>query len=165
MEKKRNQTGRVLRIERSSMHDGDGLRSVVFLKGCPLSCLWCSTPESQHSGYEIGFRAGQCTGCGRCAAACPAGALRIEDAVPVRDVKQCLLCFACEKTCPNHAWQRYGMDMDADTLVKEIAKDEIFFFHSGGGVTFSGGEPLKQAGFVAEAMRECCLILIFCLRI
>ncbi len=72
MEKKRNQTGRVLRIERSSMHDGDGLRSVVFLKGCPLSCLWCSTPESQHSGYEIGFRAGQCTGCGRCAAACPA---------------------------------------------------------------------------------------------
>ena len=155
MEKKRNQTGRVLRIERSSMHDGDGLRSVVFLKGCPLSCLWCSTPESQHSGYEIGLRAGQCTGCGRCAAACPAGALRIEDGVPVRDVKQCLLCFACEKTCPNHAWQRYGMDMDADTLVKEIAKDEIFFFHSGGGVTFSGGEPLKQAGFVAEAMREC----------
>lgn len=155
MEKKRNQTGRVLRIERSSMHDGDGLRTVVFLKGCPLSCLWCSTPESQHSGDEIGFRAGQCTGCGRCAAACSAGAIRMQDGVPARDIKQCRLCFACEKTCPNHAWQRYGMDMDVETLVEEIAKDEIFYFHSGGGVTFSGGEPLKQAGFVAEAMREC----------
>ncbi len=98
-----NKTGRVLRIEKTSIHDGDGLRTVVFLKGCPLRCKWCSTPESQRMEFEFG----------------------------------------------------YGMDMTADEVVKEVCKDEIFFFHSGGGVTVSGGEPLVQAGFVGEILKGC----------
>ena len=154
-EKLNKDTGRVLRIERSSLHDGEGLRTVVFLKGCPLRCLWCSTPESQLAKKELGFREIRCTGCGTCASVCPAGAIRMEGGLPIRDAAKCRLCFACEKACPNTVWQRYGDDMEVDELVREIAKDEIFYFHSGGGVTFSGGEPLDQAEFVAEVMRRC----------
>lgn len=156
--------GRVLRIERASLHDGDGLRTVVFLKGCPLKCLWCSTPESQSGAPELGFRSGQCVGCGRCASACPAGAIAMADGRPVRDFKACALgrnaatdsaCQACVRACPENAWVMYGMDMTADQLAAEISKDEIFYFHSGGGVTFSGGEPLNQAAFVAAVLEKC----------
>lgn len=147
--------GHVLRIERSSLHDGEGLRTVVFLKGCPMRCLWCSTPESQLAGKELGFRDIRCTGCGICAAACKNGAIRMKDGLPIRDAAKCGLCFACEKACPNVAWQIYGTDMTAEDLAREIAKDEIFYFHSEGGVTFSGGEPLEQVEFVGEVMRRC----------
>lgn len=150
-----NKTGCVLRIERSSLHDGEGLRTVVFLKGCPLRCLWCSTPESQLFKKELGFRAIRCTGCGSCAAACESGAIRMINDMPVRDTELCRLCFACEKACPGGAWQIYGTDMTSEELAQEIAKDEIFYFHSEGGVTFSGGEPLEQADFVAAVMRRC----------
>lgn len=148
-------TGHVLRIERSSLHDGDGLRTVVFLKGCPLRCRWCSTPESQLAKKELGFREIRCTGCGTCASVCKAGAIRMEGGRPIRDAGLCKLCFECEKACPNLAWQRYGTDMTSEELAREIAKDEIFYFHSGGGVTFSGGEPLDQAAFVADVMSRC----------
>lgn len=155
MENTKQNIGRILRIERSSLHDGDGLRTVVFLNGCPLRCLWCSTPESQKDNYQFGFWEGRCTGCGKCASICPTGAIQMKDGRPVRDESRCIYCHACEKFCPNRAWQIYGKDMNVEELVKEIAKDEIFYFHSGGGVTFSGGEPLMQADFVAEVMRRC----------
>lgn len=155
MENTVQKMGRVLRIERSSLHDGDGLRTVVFLKGCPLRCLWCSTPESQKDGYEFAFWANRCVGCGKCVSVCPYGALRMENGKPVRDTSLCRNCLECEKACPANAWQIYGRDMSAEALVKEIAKDEIFYFYSGGGVTFSGGEPLMQPEFVAEVMRQC----------
>lgn len=147
--------GHVLRIERSSLHDGEGLRTVVFLKGCPMRCLWCSTPESQLAKKELGFRDIRCTGCGACAAVCKNGAIRMKDGLPLRDTGRCELCFACERACLNGAWQIYGTDMTSEELVSEIAKDEIFYFHSEGGVTFSGGEPLEQAEFVAEVMSRC----------
>lgn len=152
---KKENIGRILRIERASLHDGDGLRTVVFLNGCPLRCLWCSTPESQRETYQFGFWAGRCTGCGKCAAVCPSGAIQMKDGTPVRDESLCVHCRACEKACLNRAWQIYGHDMSVEELEKEIAKDEIFYFHSGGGVTFSGGEPLMQFEFVAEVMRRC----------
>lgn len=150
-----NKVGRILRIERSSLHDGEGLRTVVFLKGCPLRCRWCSTPESQLLKKELGFRENNCTGCGTCTNVCKYGALSMKNGRLHRHAGRCKLCFACEKVCPSGAWQIYGMDMSSEELVKEIEKDEIFYFHSGGGVTFSGGEPLDQSGFVSEVMRRC----------
>lgn len=148
--------GMVLRIERTSIHDGDGLRTVVFMKGCPLRCWWCSTPESQHIEVEKGYLDNRCIGCSICIESCPQGALSLslEKKVVIDKVK-CNMCFTCFKKCPYNAYKKYGNLMSVDELVHEIAKDEIFYFHSGGGVTFSGGDPLNQFKFVAETMKKC----------
>ncbi len=150
-------TGRVLRIERTSIHDGTGLRTVVFLKGCPLSCLWCSTPESQKGRLEVGYVADRCALCGRCIEICPRGALRFDDEKSriVIDRERCDGCFACVRKCPAQALKSYGSIMTVDEVVREIEKDSVFYFHSGGGVTISGGEPLEQAAFVQALLGEC----------
>ncbi len=154
---KESLVGSVLRIERTSIHDGQGLRTVLFLKGCPLNCLWCSTPESQCSAPEKGYARDRCVGCGTCVASCPEGALSMsEDGLKVvTDASKCKACFVCVVKCPQRAHKRYGSIMSVHEAVREIAKDEIFFFHSGGGVTISGGEPLNQPDFVLEVLREC----------
>ena len=149
--------GSVLRIEKTSIHDGTGLRTVVFLKGCPLQCLWCSTPESQSALPQKGYARDRCPLCGTCIEACPRHALRLsEDGTRiVTDTEKCDACFECVKTCPSRAMKAYGSLMSVAEVVREIAKDEIFFFHSGGGVTISGGEPLDQADFVKAILLEC----------
>jgi len=149
--------GSVLRIERTSIHDGQGLRTVIFLKGCPLSCRWCSTPESQRSSPQKGYARDRCVGCGRCVHSCPEGALLMaEEGLKVlTDASKCKNCFVCVGKCLQNAHIRYGHLMSVRDVVREIVKDEIFFFHSGGGVTISGGEPLSQSDFVAEVLREC----------
>ncbi|HWQ43664.1 MAG TPA: glycyl-radical enzyme activating protein [Desulfosporosinus sp.] len=149
--------GSVLRIERTSIYDGQGLRTVIFLKGCPLSCRWCSTPESQCSTPQKGYARDRCLGCGRCVRSCPEGALlRAEEGLKVlTDASKCKNCFVCVDKCLQNAQIRYGSLMSVGDVVREIVKDEIFFFHSGGGVTISGGEPLSQSNFVAEVLREC----------
>lgn len=147
--------GSVLRIEKTSIHDGDGLRTVLFLKGCPLRCIWCSTPESQSPLPEIGRLAEKCTSCGACVNVCKSGALAVDSGRVTHDRKKCVGCFECVKICPNSAIKPYGMKMTSAQAVREIAKDEIFYFHSGGGVTISGGEPLDQTDFVREVLEGC----------
>lgn len=157
MSGKKSVAGIILRIERSSIHDGRGLRTVVFLKGCPLDCPWCSTPESKDFFFEKGYDPNLCTACGRCIDICPEDAIRFtEDNRHVHtDTEKCKKCFRCFEVCPNHALKKYGMSLTVSEVMEEISKDEIFFFHSGGGVTLSGGEPLCQAEFSAEVLKEC----------
>lgn len=149
--------GSLLRIERTSIHDGPGLRTVIFLKGCPLRCRWCSTPESQRFDPERGYAADRCTRCGVCMDVCPEGALFMpEDGLKVRtDVSKCSHCFICVSKCPQGAIKKYGSLMSVRAVVREITKDEIFFYYSGGGVTISGGEPFRQPDFSAAVLREC----------
>jgi pyruvate formate lyase activating enzyme len=148
--------GTVLRIERTSIHDGQGLRTVVFLKGCPLRCRWCSTPESQLRQLEKGYAYHRCTRCGTCIKACPEGALSLSEKNGriVTDLNKCKHCFICVTKCPHGALKKYGKIMTVQEVIREISKDEIFYFHSGGGVTISGGEPLEQPEFVMEILRE-----------
>ena len=157
MDKNSKTQGTILRIERSSIHDGQGLRTVVFLKGCPLRCRWCSTPESQSPRPELGFVAGRCRGCGTCVKVCPAGAvsLAVESGKARFDRAKCRGCFECVSKCPAGALKKYGVPMTVEEVAAEISRDEVFYFHSGGGVTISGGEPLYQPRFTAEILREC----------
>ncbi len=148
--------GSVLRIERSSIHDGQGLRTVLFLKGCPLNCSWCSTPESKQPLPERGYDPEQCTTCLKCIDSCPEGALRLSEQhskVLINPAK-CKRCFKCLEVCPSGAVKKYGYTLSMQEVIEEISKDEIFYFHSGGGITLSGGEPLAQADFAAEVLKE-----------
>lgn len=147
--------GVVLRIERNSIHDGQGLRTVLFLKGCPLSCQWCSTPESQQSVIEKGYNTSRCVGCGTCVQHCPEKALSLVDNKVFTDPSRCKSCLTCVAVCPQDAHKGYGEIMTVEQAVEEINKDEIFFFHSGGGVTLSGGECLQQSDFTAGVLKGC----------
>jgi len=146
--------GCILRIEKASIHDGEGLRNVVFFKGCPLKCAWCSTPESQRFEMEIGFDASKCARCGACAATCSSGALRLDDGKLTLKREMCVACFKCVLVCPNEALKKYGGVFTVQDITREVSKDEIFYFHSGGGVTLSGGEPCAQPHYVSELLRE-----------
>ncbi len=151
-----NLTGNILRIERASIHDGSGLRTVVFFKGCPLNCSWCSTPESKHFEYEKGFAEELCLACGRCIDACPDHAIKInhDDNKAVTDRTLCSKCLSCADVCPSHAVKPYGIRMTVSVVMDEVKKDEIFFYHSGGGITLSGGEPISQSSFAAALLEE-----------
>ncbi|MCD8123497.1 MAG: glycyl-radical enzyme activating protein [Lachnospiraceae bacterium] len=151
----KERTGHILRIEYSSIHDGPGLRTVLFLKGCPLRCRWCSTPESHRQRPEHGYRPEKCVGCGKCAALCPQGALRLEEGKIVCDKNLCTECMRCAFHCPKGAYTVYGQEMTVSQALEYVLKDELFFFYSGGGVTLSGGEVTAQADFAAEILREC----------
>ena len=131
--------GRIFNLQRFSLQDGPGLRTTVFLKGCPLACAWCHNPESQAVERVALIQETRCLVCGACARACPGGV--------------CGHCLACVAACPSGARQMLGRDLEVAELVREALRDRIFFDQSGGGVTLSGGEPLVQAGFVAEALR------------
>ena len=141
--------GIVTDIQRFSIHDGPGIRTLVFMKGCPLRCPWCSNPETQLRDPEIAFFEHRCIGCGRCVAACHRSAIK---QIGVVDRDRCDLCGNCVEACPAKAIQRIGEAMSTERLYAEIMKDEIFFKNSGGGVTFSGGEPLSQPEFLISML-------------
>ena len=147
----------ILRIERLSLSDGKGMRTVVFFKGCPLRCAWCSTPESQSGQREVYYMKERCTGCGACIQVCPEQALRRSEKTGeiVRDHSRCKQCFQCVDACNYRAQQIYGKEMTVKEVMREIQKDEMFFFYSDGGVTLSGGVLFCQTDF-AEALLETC---------
>ena len=147
--------GTVLRIEKSSIHDGPGIRTIVFFKGCPMRCKWCSTPESHSPSIQIGFQREKCTGCGKCREVCVQYAIELPGSTIIRRPERCTGCVACATVCRFGALIVYGMTMTAGQVMDEIRKDEVFYFHSGGGVTLSGGEPLSQPEFAGEILAQC----------
>jgi pyruvate formate lyase activating enzyme len=146
-------TGTVLRIERFAIHDGPGIRTTVFLKGCPLRCAWCHSPESQSPRPEFLPPPDRCIACERCVPACPQHAIPGPGA-PTRS-ELCRLCGTCVDVCPTGARLLVGSEMSAEELVQVVERDRIFYDESHGGVTFSGGEPLQQPAFLAAAVDEC----------
>lgn len=144
-----------MNIQKYSIHDGPGIRTTVFFKGCPLKCWWCHNPESQNYQHDIMYYDERCTGCGVCIKRCPQGALSMVDNKVVRDTKKCELCGNCTDFCPRSAREYVGQDVTVRELMKEINKDAIFYEQSGGGVTFSGGEPMTQAKFLLEMLKAC----------
>jgi len=148
-------TGTLFDIKRFAIHDGPGIRTTVFLKGCPLNCWWCHNPESQAAGLDLLYRSSQCLRCGTCVAACPAKALSLDASGVARDRAACTLCGRCAEACPAEAQTMVGRRISAEALAAEIARDRVFFDESGGGVTFSGGEPLAQPAFLLEMLDRC----------
>ena len=139
----------ILDVKGNSLDDGPGIRSVVFFKGCPLSCVWCHNPESKKAVVEIAFDAAACAGCNSCLAVCEQAALsRRNSGYIIRQA--CSLCFACVSACPSGALEQVGRAMSVDLIVDAILKDKPFFDTSGGGVTFSGGEPTLFLPFLSR---------------
>ena len=148
--------GIVFNIQRHAVHDGPGIRTLVFLKGCPLSCAWCSNPESQAYGPEILFDPENCVGCGDCVSVCPSGAIeKASDGRIVFHRELCIGCGKCADVCLYDARSLAGRRYSVAQLLEEIQKDEAFYQTSGGGVTFSGGEPLAQPKFLIEVLAAC----------
>ena len=147
-------SGRIFDVQRFSLHDGPGIRTVVFLKGCPLRCAWCANPESQRPDPQIAWFANLCAGCGRCAEACPRGAITMDDGRPRTDRRRCAACGECAAACSRGARRLLGRAATVDEVMAEARRDAPFFRRSGGGVTFSGGEPLAQPEFLIECLRR-----------
>jgi len=189
-------TGTIFDIKKYSIHDGPGIRTTVFFKGCPLRCVWCHNPEGQKASAEIMFFSDRCTFCGTCVSVCPnhavtlkavsresnwihpgaleAGSRETDRVHPGQDMllegrgsemnrayeihtlqKKCIACGECVKACPSGAREVAGRVVTSDELTREIMKDVVFYDSSGGGVTFSGGEPLLQPDFLLVLLREC----------
>jgi pyruvate formate lyase activating enzyme len=145
--------GVVFDIQRFAIHDGYGIRTLVFMKGCPLRCEWCANPESQATSREIMFHEERCIHCGSCIEACPFGEL-LEENWPV-DNEQCYGCGSCVDVCYAGARQLVGTWMSLQDVLDIVMRDVVFYRQSGGGVTVGGGEPTMQSGFVSELLKSC----------
>ena len=152
-------TATVFNVQRFSVHDGPGIRTTVFLKGCPLRCPWCHNPESLDARPQVALKADRCLGCDLCAPACPEHLAGRLDLSPVtnRPDETCVRCGSCAAACPVEARDLLGGEMAVDELMAEIERDRPYFEESGGGVTFSGGEPVAShhALFLLACLREC----------
>ncbi len=149
--------GIVFNIQHYSIHDGPGIRTVVFLKGCPLACCWCCNPESMDRNPELAFRQTLCNGCGECIPVCPKEALSLnrEKNTIIIDRQLCSDCGACVPVCVRGALTIYGKRMSASEVVEDVAKDAPFYARSGGGVTVSGGEPCIHPSFLMAILKGC----------
>ncbi|MBQ0005156.1 MAG: glycyl-radical enzyme activating protein [Clostridiales bacterium] len=134
----------ITNIQKFSIHDGDGIRTTVFFKGCPLKCQWCHNPETQRYEKEMQLDASKCASCGSCAKVCPNGAISMTDGLPEVDKSKCTFCEKCTVYCPADVREVVGKDYDIRSLMKELKKDLMFYEDSGGGVTLSGGEVMAM---------------------
>lgn len=142
-------------IKRYAINDGPGIRVTIFLKGCPLSCVWCHNPESISLKHQKMYDANKCIGCSECVKACPQGALELTEEGIVTDSEACDLCGICAEVCPTKAIEMSGCVVTVEGLLEIIERERVFFDNSGGGVTISGGEPLLHAEFTLKLLQEC----------
>ena len=151
---KRNNTGIVFNIQRFSLHDGPGIRTTVFLKGCNARCAWCHNPESIQGEPQLSVNLSKCVLCGKCVAACTKGVHTITDkGVHLMDLRRCNLCRDCVTACPAGIISVIGRSYTASEVMDTVLKDKIYYENSGGGVTFSGGEPAFQYDFLIALLR------------
>lgn len=146
-------SGLVFNIQRFSIHDGPGIRTTVFLKGCPLRCFWCHNPEGLRPKLEVQFTPSRCIGCGACVGACGHGAQELGELGRVYHREQCVRCGACVAECYAEALQLTGREMGAAQVLAEVRQDRAFYDSSGGGMTLSGGEPMLQADFTLALLQ------------
>lgn len=151
-------TGLVFNIQNYSVHDGPGIRTTVFLKGCPLACRWCCNPESQSPEIELAYDPGKCltlAACGRCLEMCPAGAISTGEEGRAEIARSlCSACMACTQNCPTRALRSWGETKSVSEVLRAVERDGLFHARSGGGMTISGGEPLFQPEFALALLRE-----------
>jgi len=151
-----NTKGIIYDIQHYSIHDGPGIRTLVFLKGCPLRCKWCCNPESQITTPQLSFNVNKCIGCLNCISECPEGALNItSEGKVVVNFKKCKHCGACVEYCNTQALKMIGEEKTVEEIIREVEKDRVFYQNSGGGVTLSGGEVLTQIEFAQAILRGC----------
>lgn len=146
---------RVIDIKRFAVHDGDGIRTTVFLKGCSLKCVWCHNPEGIDFEPELAFFKEKCVDCGECAEVCPTGAHSMKNGKHIFDRNLCVACGKCENSCFRDALKFYGREMTCDEVMAILLEDRAFYKSSGGGITISGGECLCQTEFCAELLEKC----------
>jgi pyruvate formate lyase activating enzyme len=147
----------VFNVQSYSLHDGPGIRTVVFLKGCPLRCRWCCNPESQDAEREIFYTQKDCIGktaCAFCESACSPGALSFEENRAVLNREKCVRCFACAEVCPTNALRIVGKNMSVTEILDRVEQEEAFYRHGEGGLTVSGGEPLLHGTALVELLRS-----------
>ena len=147
--------GIIFNVERYTVHDGPGIRTTVFFKGCPMRCWWCHNPEGQSKRFELVYKQGRCDGCGECANSCSTSAITLLSNRVAITRKRCIVCGACAGRCPTEALSVAGEEMSVEQVMTIIEKDMPFYGESDGGVTFSGGEPLQQPDFLEALVKEC----------
>ena len=145
---------KIFEIKRFAVHDGDGIRTTVFFKGCPLKCVWCHNPEGICPKPQLAFWENKCTICGECVNVCPKGAHTIENGIHKLDRSKCENCGECEKACLSSALNLYGKEMTTDELMPLLLVDKDFYDTSGGGVTLSGGECLMHSDFCCDLLKK-----------
>jgi pyruvate formate lyase activating enzyme len=145
--------GIVFDTQHYAIYDGPGIRTIIFLKGCPLHCSWCQNPESQKLNPQISYFEEKCVRCGKCIEACPNDALKLLDDKIQRDERLCVVCGTCVEACPNDVMELIGEEKSVQELVEIVIRDKPFYENSGGGVTISGGEPTMQSEFLLALLK------------